>query len=73
MQVTYESPSYQPEHVTARYVRYCKFRKRFIFCEVGLDTRTDIRQGVVEEAELPHEVAHYARERCDTFPSYVRW
>jgi hypothetical protein len=72
MKTTYQSADYDPAKVTARYVRFTT-DKKFFFCEVGLDTRTDIRQGTVDESELPEYIAKYARERCGIYPSYVRW
>lgn len=73
MKVTHQSKEYKPELVKSRYVRFCKFDGIFYFCEVGKDRRFDIRQGSVDESELPKAVAIKARENCNIFPSYVEW
>ena len=73
MIVTYQSPDYSPDKVLRRYVRYdggC-----YKFCEVGTrkNRSWDLRQGIVDESELPVDVAKHARDRYGAFPSYVAW
>lgn len=70
MQATYTSKNYDPKLVQKRYVRYNAYDKTFHFCEVGEDRRYDLRQGLVEQHELPEPVA---AEALKYNSSYVDW
>lgn len=71
MKVTYQSNIYSPEKVAKRYVR-CDFDGDYHFCEVNAK-RYDIRQGIVDEAELTTEVKDRAESRRGYIPSWVEW
>lgn len=73
MKVTSQSKRYAPEAVRARYVRFDRTGGMFHFCEVGEDRRFDLRQGIVDESELPRAVASAARARVGFTPGYVDW
>lgn len=68
----WQARDYAPEKVVRRYVRMDP-GQRFRFCEVGADARYDLRQGAVDETDLPADVAAAARLRAGHFPSYVEW
>lgn len=78
MKVTYQSVRYHPDAVDARYVRYDP-DGTFHFAEVqettvgGKPWRLDVRQGTVEDAELPRDVRNAAVRATGIFPSYVPW
>lgn len=69
--VTSQSKNYAPEAVLKRYVRFDG--ETYLFCEVGIDRRYDLRQGTVTEDELPESIAAKARARKGFWPSYVEW
>jgi hypothetical protein len=72
MKITYQSRTYSPEKVTARYVRKSTDGYSYSFCEVDAQ-RYDIRRGVVNADEVPEEI----RKKADGFAglvwSYVEW
>lgn len=70
MKVTWESIRFEPAQVRSRYVRFCS--GVFYFCEVDR-YKQDVRQGEVEESELPPEIAAAARQCSGVWPSYVGW
>lgn len=70
MRITYTSKHYAPENVTARYVQ--RLGDEYRFCETNAK-RWDIRQGVVDAAELPQAVREAADKRAGYFPAYVVW
>lgn len=72
MIATYTSKNYSPEKVWVRYVM-CSVDGTYRFCEVGSDRRYDLRQGIVDPAELPAHIRRSADERRGTWPAYVVW
>lgn len=71
MKATYTAEGYSPDKVTGRYVR--RSGDIYRFCEVGSDTRFDIRQGEVAGFELPDDVRFAADAlRAQAF-GYVEW
>ncbi len=73
MRVTWQSRNYAAESVRGRYVRFDKGEGAFHFCETGIGTANDIRQGTVEESELPAAIAERAKAAAYGWPSYVAW
>lgn len=74
MQVTYCSQRYRPDLVQARYVRAVADRPGvYQWCEVGQDTRYDLRQGTIAAEGLPAEVRAAADALRGTWPGYARW
>lgn len=71
--VTYQSKAYAPENVDRRYVRFDRGDGVFHFCETGIGTANDIRQGTVDEADLPASIAGRASSAAIGWPSYVPW
>jgi capsid portal protein len=71
MKVTYQSDKYSPDKVLKRYVQ--RIGDEYRFCEVGQNRRYDIRQGIVDETELPETVKTAADARSGYFPSHVEW
>ncbi len=68
--VTWQSRNYAPEKVIIRYVR--ADGPLFRFCEVGEDRRYDLRQGVIDAADLPFEIRDAAAKLRGVF-GYVAW
>lgn len=71
MHATYTSPRYSPDKVLKRYVK--RVGALYHFCEVGADRRYDLRQGIVDAAELPTDVRAKADARAGHWPAYVDW
>ena len=73
MNVTYQSKNYSPEAVLKRYVKYCPWDGTFEFCEVGGDRRFDLRQGTVDDNELPDGLPDAAIAHANVSMSYLEW
>lgn len=72
MKIHWQAKGYKPENVTKRYVRFT-VNGLFRFCEIGLDCRYDIRQGVVASYELPEDVRIAAIAQKGQAFGYVEW
>ena len=74
IKITFVSPDYSPEKVKSRYVRFSPRFNAFHFCEVGEDSRYDIRQGVViDPSIIPEEIQTQAKEMQNKMFGYVVW
>lgn len=72
MIIHWQVKDYKPENVTKRYVKQL-VNGTFAFCEVGMDKRYDIRQGLVMPEELPESVRNAAIENAKVSVHYVEW
>lgn len=66
---TYKSPNYNPEAVTASYVRFDGVA--YPFCEVNIKGE-DIRQGFLAIDRIPQAIKEEAQKLRGTWPSFVR-
>lgn len=73
MVITMQSKNYKPELVINRYVRRCPVGEVYMFCEVGNDSRYDLRQGRVYSIDLPVDVRNAADEKRNQAFGYVHW
>lgn len=74
IQVTCVSPNYSPDKVVTRYVRLNAFGTEYQFCEVGEDSRYNIRSGVViDPSIIPEEIKAKAKELQLQAFGYVVW
>lgn len=73
MQVKYQAHRYDPDKVTARYVRRSSATGGYDWCEVGDDRRYDVRQGTVEPDELPDHIRAEADEAQKKHCHYITW
>jgi hypothetical protein len=71
MNVTYQSKGYSADAVRMRYVK--KGIDGYRFCEVGDDRRFDLRQGTVDQGEIPDGIRELADCRAGHCFSYVEW
>ena len=72
MHITYQSDKYAPEKVKMRYVRF-GLNGVYEFCEVGFDRRYDLRQGEIDEKEIPKDIREQAIALRGQAFSYVEW
>lgn len=84
MRTTYQSKNYSPDKVTKRYIRKVSWMEReyipittdeeYRWCEVGQDTRYDIRQGYASADEVPDSIKTelVSPSRVGTL-GYVEW
>ena len=73
MLVTMESKRYDPELVTARYVRSTQTEGVYRFCEVGTDRRYNTRRGLVDADEIPLGIRDAADAQMHQAFAYVPW
>ena len=72
MRITYQSENYAPEKIVKRYVRF-GVNGVYQFCEVGSDKRYDLRQGEVNEIEIPEDIKEKAIALRGQAFAYVEW
>ena len=68
----YQSSDYDRAKVKAHYIRYDPSTGLFKWCETYGGVY-DVRQGEIEEQNVPADIARFAREASHQFPSYIAW